>query len=142
MPPKKPQDLKDIINAASKLFNKPAPRGASAVASAKLSQVQNVSNKSTQAISKSGNKTVKTVTNTVKSQLGDPKKGYKDVVGKTGAWLIPYGKGFKVVNSAVKGAKYYKSAKLARGAVKGGMLLGASTVLDKAVKSAPSVKKK
>ena len=142
MPPKKPQDLKDIINAANKLFNRPAPRGASAVASAKLSKAQNVSNKSTQAISKGGNKAVKTTANVIKSELGDPSKGYKNVVGKTGAWLIPYGKGFKVVNSAVKGAKYYKSAKLARGAVKGGMLLGASSVLDKAVKSAPSVKKK
>jgi hypothetical protein len=79
MPPKKPQDLKDIINAANKLFNKPAPRGASAVVSAKLSKAQNVSNKSTQAISKGGNKAVKTTANVIKSELGDPSKGYKDV---------------------------------------------------------------
>ena len=142
MPPKKPQDLKDILNAASKLFNKPAPRGGSSMATAKLNQVQSVSNKSTQAISKAGNKSVKAITSTIKSQLGDPSKGYKDVAKNTGLWLIPYGKGFKVVNGAIKGAKYYKSAKLARGAVKGAAIIGGSSVLNKAVDSAPTIKKK
>jgi hypothetical protein len=142
VPPKKPQDLKDILNAASKLFNKPAPRGGSAMASARLNQVQSVSNKSAQTVSKAGNKSVKAVTSTMKSQLGNPSKGYKDVAKNTGLWLIPYGKGFKVVNSAIKGAKYYKSAKLARGAVKGAAILGGSAVLNKAVDSAPTIKKK
>lgn len=142
MPQKKPQDLRDILNSASKLFNKPSPRGGSAMASAKLNQIQSVSNKSTQAISKAGNKSVKTITDTVKTQLGDPKKGYKDVLVNSGAWLIPYGKGFKVVNSAVKGAKYYKSAKLARGAIKAGMLVTGSLGLGKAVNSLPDKKKK
>jgi hypothetical protein len=141
MAAKKPQDLRDIINAANKLFSKPSPRGATAQASAVVSRAQNVSNKSTQAVAKGSNKAVAGMTSTMKSQLGDPSKGWKDVASKSGVWLIPYGKGYKLVNKAIKGAKYYKSAKAARGAVKGAIVLGADTALNTGVNKLPSGKK-
>lgn len=141
MAAKKPQDLRDIINAANKLFSKPSPRGATAQASAVLNKAQNVSNKGTQAVAKGSNKAVAGMTSAIKSQLGDPKKGWKDVAVNTGMWVIPYGKGFKVVNKMVKGAKYYKTAKAVRGAIKGAMLYNAPDALKKGVNALPSGKK-
>lgn len=141
MPAKKPQDLRDIINAANKLFSKPSPRGATAQASAVLNKAQNVSNKGTQAVAKGSNKAVAGMTSAIKSQLGDPKKGWKDVAVNTGMWVIPYGKGFKVVDKMVKGAKYYKTAKAVRGAIKGAMLYNAPDALKKGVNALPSGKK-
>ena len=141
MPAKKPQDLRDIINAANKLFSKPSPRGATAQGSAVLSRAQNVSNKGTQAVAKGSNKAVAGMTSAMKSQLGDPSKGWKDVASKSGVWLVPYGKGFKLVNKAIKGAKYYKSAKVARGAVKGVIYGFADTGVNAGVNKLPSGKK-
>ena len=141
MAAKKPQDLRDIINAANKLFSKPSPRGATAQASAVLSRAQNVSNKSAKAVSdagKAGAKGSRAVSNYV---VGDPTKGWKNVAATTGVWLIPYGKGFKLVNKAIKGAKYYKSAKVARGAVKGVIYGFADTGVNAGVNKLPSGKK-
>lgn len=137
----KPKDLRDILNKASSLVNKSAPKGNNVVASAYLNNLQKTKNKVAVPVeaAKVFNKTVE---GTAKYVAGDPKKGYKDVVVNSGAWLIPYGKGFKVVDSAIKGAKFYKTAKLARGAIKVGSVIAAPAVLGKGVNSIPKIPRK
>lgn len=141
MAAKKSQDLRDIINAANKLFSKPSPRGATAQASAVLNKAQSVSNKSAKAVSDAGKAGAKSARAVSNYAVGDPSKGVKHMISTTGVWLIPYGKGYKLVNKAIKGAKYYKSAKAARGAVKGAIVLGADTALNAGVNKLPSGKK-
>ncbi len=141
MPAKKPEGLRDILETlmgAKKGAGR--PRGATAQVSAIMSKAP-TKDKTIKASAKAGNAVAKGATGAAKAALGDPKKGWKNVAYNTGTWLIPYGKGFKVVNSAVKGAKYYKTAKVARGALKAGMVIGADAVLSKGVNSVPIGKK-
>ena len=138
----KPKDLRDILNAANNLFNPKPIRSSDPMVAAALNQVQNIKSGTARAVSKGGNNAVKGITEATKYALGDPSKGYKDVAINTGAWLIPYGKGFKVVNSAIKGAKYYKTAKTVRGVIKLGAILAGPAVIGKGYDSVPKIVKK
>ena len=127
--PKKPQGLRDILNAVSNIVNggKPPKQGGNAMASAQIAQAANIRGKAVQTVAKGGNAVAKGSTSAMKYAFGDPKKGWQDVAINSGAWLIPYGKAFKVVDSTVKGAK------TVRGLVKATTLIGASAALEKTV---------
>jgi hypothetical protein len=141
MPAKKPEGLRDILETlmgAKKGAGR--PRGATAQASAIMSKAP-TKEKTIQVAAKTGKAIGKGAAGAAKAAFGDPDKGWKNVAYNTGTWLIPYGKGFKVVNKAVKGAKYYKTAKVGRGALKVGMVIGADSVLSKGINSMPDKKK-
>jgi hypothetical protein len=133
--PKKPQGLRDILNAVSNIVNggKPPKQGGNAMASAQIAQAANIRGKTVKGAAKAGNAVAKGSTAAIKTAFGDPKKGWQDVAINSGAWLIPYGKAFKIVDKTVKGAKYVKGAKAVRGLLKGSTLAGASTALEKTV---------
>ena len=84
----------------------------------------------------------------MKSALGDPSKGWQDVAYNAGTWLIPYGKGAKAINKAVKGTKYVKTAKTVRGVAKTAGAVAAPAALSAALdatkrkKSSTSTRKK
>lgn len=135
MPPKKPQDLRSIIDAVSKVLGQKnsSPKSGTAVTSAYTMNASKAGNKVVKATSKAGNAAAKGSTAVMKGAFGDPSKGWQDVAINSGAWLIPYGKAFKIVDKTVKGAKYVKGAKAVRGLIKGSALAGASTGLEKTV---------
>lgn len=144
MAARKPQDLRDILEAVAGITGskKPARKSSSAMASAYVMTGRNAQQKIVKKVADAGDKFHRGGVAATKAAFGDPKKGWKDVAYNTGTWIIPYGKAFKVVNAGVKGAKYYKSAKAIRGVLKGATLIGAPIALEKAIKAVPEPKKK
>lgn len=144
MASRKPKDLRDILEAVAGITGskKPARKSSSAMASAYVATGRNAQQKIVKKASNAGDAFYRGGMAATKAVLGDPKKGWKDVAYNTGTWIIPYSKGFKVVDATVKGAKYYKTAKAVRGAIKGATLLGAPVALEKALKALPQPNKK
>lgn len=85
-------------------------------------------------VSKAGHAQAKGAAETAKFIAGDPKKGWQDVAYNTGTWLIPYGKGAKViekgVNVAIKGAK---TGRVIKGVAKTVGAVSAPSVLESAL---------
>lgn len=145
-PKKKPQGWEDSIPFVGSLRSRKTPTSATT---------------SIKALQKGGKAGIKASTETAKFMFGDPKKGWQDIAAQSGSFLIPYGKGYKAIDKAIKGGKVIKSAKAAakgasgaskvvkaakagtkagaaktvRGAAKGAGTLGVGAAYNKAINS-------
>lgn len=54
----------------------------------------------------------------IEMAIGDPKKGPVSMAVNAASWAIPYGKGAKAIDMAIKGTRFAKTAKVARGIAK------------------------
>lgn len=116
---RKSSDIKDIIGWLDKALKSDKTGAAS---------------KGTKGLYKAGTKTQKTTLDVTKSVLGDPKKGWEDVAINTGTMFLPYGKGAKVINKAIKGTS--KGKKVVRGTAKVAGAIAASEAYSAGVKKA------
>lgn len=118
MAAKKPQGWEDSIPFVNMLRKKTTPKSVKT---------------SVKAGAKAGKKINSTTRSVVTTAFGDPKKGWRDVAVTSGSWVIPYGKGAKVINKAVKGAG--KGAKVVRRSAKTAGFVGAPVALSAVVNS-------
>lgn len=127
------QDIKDILNWLEKKTNPVPKKGATAATSAISSTVQSASGKTIGGAVRTGKGFKKGTEEVGKFFVGDPSKGWQDVAITGGSWFLPYGKGAKVINKAIKGTS--KGKKVVRGAIKTAGLIGAQSVYEKGIKS-------